>query len=365
MPIKLTYCASSDIVRYVHFCQTVYDGDEHYRNSSGHLCRDMLSGRSVFCKAAWIQPVMVVDEQNVILAVSTFIQAKAMPDVLQMAYFEAAENLKEASDLIVAEARKVAKERNANRIVVGLNGHVNYGLGLLADHYNERAGFGSAYNPARYIHYFEKQASRTETLVSYLRDLKDMSFARELAILQRLERKFTFRIADFRHLKREITIYTQLNNVCFANHPLYYKRRIEEDYELFKAFRWLLNEENLLIAEVGGKPIAFMLWYPDFNELVPPGSKIGFSTWIRYKWLKQSISRVKIVEIGVHPNYQHSGVIMGLFNLCLIRFRGRFTQCESGWIFSDNKKSRAINERWGAKLYKKYKVFELSLEVKD
>jgi hypothetical protein len=363
--IKLIHCSGSDVSRYVRFCRDVYSDDVNYRDSMGSLCFDILSGRSVFSKAAWILPVMVLDAQDQILAVATFIQAKAMSDVLQMSFFEAVQTGEHAADLIVTEAAKMAIKRHARRIVVGINGHINYGLGFLADHYHERTGFGSAYNPRWYVHYFEKRAVRTSTLVSYLGDPGTQPTEREQRLIRRLERTFTFRMADLRHLEREIVTYTQLNNDCFATHPLYYERRVEEDYELFRAFRRLLREENLLFAEKNGKAVAFMLWYPDFNELVPPGGTLGVRTWIQYKLLRRPITRFKIVEIGVHPDYQRSGVIIGLFDQCLKQTRGRFAQCESGWIFSDNMDSRALCERWAAKPYKHYKVFELPVDGRD
>ncbi len=350
--------------RYLQFCRDVYHGDTNYRDSASALCFNILSGRSVFCASAWILPVMVLDEESRVLAVATFIHARAMPDVLQLSFYEARETGEQASDLIVAEARKMAVRRHAIRVVAGINGHINYGLGFLADHYDERVGFGSAYSPPGYIRNLEKHAVRTSTLVSYLSDQATLSFQKEQRLVSRLVRRFTFRSADFRDLKREIAVYTELNNACFATHPLYYDRTVEEDYELFRMFRHLLKEENLLIAEDRGRPIAFMLWYPDFNELVPSGGKLGIRTWIRYRMMRQPVSRFKIAEIGVHPAYQCSGVVMGLFDQCRKLTQGRFAYCESGWIFNNNLRSRALGERWAAKPYKHYKIFELSVHGK-
>lgn len=238
---------------------------------------------------------------------------------------------------------------------------MNYGLGLLADHYDCVQSFGSAYNPPYYLDYFKKHADQEYTLGNYLGSMDRFDDSQDERLMRRLSGKYTVRKADFRNIQREAEIYTRLNNEAFAHHPFYYERRLAEDLELFKEFKLLLNEENLLFLEHAGSPIGFLLWYPDFNELINEGESIGLKTIIKNKLFGHRIKRFKIVELGVIPKYQNKGAVMALFYKCRELVQGRYESCESGWILDGNDSSKGFGSRWVGDEYKHYKVFMVHL----
>lgn len=185
---------------------------------------------------------------------------------------------------------------------------------------------------------------------------------RERKYLGRIIGRFTFRKADFSRLREEIQLYSRLNNQCFADHLLYFHRHADEDYELFKPFHWFLRQENLLIAEENNRAVGFLLWYPDFNELLGPGRELCLRHLLKYKLFRYPVRKFKIAEIGVIPEYQGSGVLLGLLHLCFSLIQGRFQQCETGWIFETNHQSKRICERWQATPFKTYSVFSRELQ---
>ena len=358
--MRVVSCHGDGIREYIKFCRNVYDCDIYYRDSLTGILKTILYNKGAFCKDAGIEPVLIYDDEG-IAAAGTFITTGRLPGVLQIAFFEARKNKEEAVGLLVSAAREKCRTLKLDKIVIGLNGHVNYGFGLLSDHFDSRACFGCSYNPDYYIDYFERLGAGEYKLVSYLTDMRGYNLDREQRLLERVNKGFTFRAADFKRLDREVNIYTELNNRCFKDHPFYFERTIEEDYELLNQFKLFISGENLLIAEKDGKPVGFMLWYPDFNQLVNPGKEIGFGTYIKNKLFSHRIDRFKIAEIGVVPEYQGSGVILGLFDKCMQLTKGRYDWCEAGWILDSNKKSRGFGIRWADREYKHYKVFELSV----
>lgn len=357
--MELIYCFTEPGVKeYIRFTQDVYQGDPLYKDSLTAILQMILYRRSVFCQAITAEPVMVKDGGRV-LAVCTLITTDRLPGMLEMAFFEARPEAEEAVAMLVEAAKEKGRREGLASILVGLNGHVNYGLGFLTDHFSSEVCFGSNYNPPYYPAYFTAHHPIEYSMVSYLTDMRRFNLEREAKLLERVRKRFTFRHADLSRLKREVEIYTYLNNEAFAGHPFYFARTPEEDYELLKTFRYFIKGENLLIAEKDREPVGLMLWYPDFNQLVRPGGSIGAGTLLKSKLLPHRVNRFKIAEIAVLPKYQGSGAVVGLFHECMRLTKGRFDWCESSWIFEDNLKSRGFGISWADREYKHYKAYEI------
>lgn len=358
--MKINQCSNAELKSYISFCKEIYKDDENYRDSLTDILEMVLYNRGEFCKNADIVPMLITQDDR-ILAACTYIIAGKLSDTLQIAFFEARRDCQEAVDLIIETAKEKCRTLGLHKITIGLNGHVNYGLGILASDFDKSVCFGSSYNPPYYVDYFESYGCKEYHLTSFLTDMKRYNLDAEQKILDRIKRKFSFRIADFGNLRREVEIYTDLNNRCFKEHPFYFERAVSEDYELLHQFKPFINGENLIIAECNGEPMGFLLWYPDFNQLIPAGGRIGIGTFIKNKLFGGRIDRFKIVEIGIVPEYQNSGAILGLFSKCMELTRHRYKWCEAGWILDTNSKSKSFGLRWADREYKSYKAYELEL----
>ncbi|WP_160317190.1 N-acetyltransferase [Oxobacter pfennigii] len=306
-----------------------------------------------------ITPILVKEGSSV-LAACIYIISKNYPDVLQIAFFEALADCQDAVDLIMKRAKELCAEKNLHAITVGLNGHVNYGLGFLYDKFQDGLSFGSNFNPPYYPEYFSKYSPKRFNLVSFKGDMENVNFEREKDILNRITKKFNYREANFSKFKSEMKVYTDLNNQCFMEHPFYFLREYQEDYELFSELKYFIKGENLLFAEHNNTTIGFLLWYPDFNELLDRGKTIGVDTFIKNKLFSKRIDKFKIVEIAVIPQYQKSGVILGLFNELYNKTKGRFSSYETSWILEDNYRSKSLGAKWAEEEYKHFVAFEIS-----
>jgi len=348
------------IGEYLSLYKGVYKDNIYFRDSMSIVLKGILTGKSLICKSSIVKPIIVMESGKVVAA-CIFAIVDRMKDTLQLTFFEALSNQENAVEKMIDYGRRLAREQGINKILVGLNFHVNYGLGLLADNYNSLQGFGTQYNPPYYIDYFKKYATEEIKLVNYIGKMDKFDSILNHELLNRIEDKYSVRKADFRNIEKDVQIYTDLNNQAFSNHKFYYGRRVEEDVELFKDLRLLLKEENLLILEYEGTPIGFMLWYPDFNQLIKPGEPIGIKTVIKNKFFSHKIKTFKIVELGVLPEFQKKGGVLALFNKCRHLVKDRYEFCESGWVLEDNLDSKGFGLRWADKEYKHYKVFLINL----
>ncbi|KJS87219.1 MAG: hypothetical protein JM58_04975 [Peptococcaceae bacterium BICA1-8] len=361
--MKLRYISSKEeIKKFIGFTKEVYKDDPLYRDAMSSIVQAFITKKTAYLEHAKVYP-FCVEKNNEMLARAAYIIDYKQEDMLMVSFFEAKRDAQKAVDLIISEAKKLAAKKCLKKIVIGLDAHLNYGVGFLASHFNEIPTFGLAYNPDYYPAFFS--GCKEYNFSSFLVEMDKFDMEKERSILKRIKQKgFTFRFADLSRLDREIGIYTYLNNLCFHDHLWWADRTVKEDLELFYPFRWFLKGENLIFAEKDGQPIGMMLWYPDFNQLLPQGKGLGLKALAQYKLGLGKIDRFKIAEIAVSQKHQGSGAVLGFFDLLYSVVKDKYTSCEAGWVEENNIKSRGLGIRWedfGCQEYKKYKAYEVRI----
>ncbi len=340
--------------------EQVYRGNPCHRSTEDDIVRMLAFGRSAFHAHAEVRPYLVMDGGRVAGRLVLIHDRKA-PGHVQVAFFEALPGLDGVQEAIRDEARRAFP--GVPGVVAGLWGHVNYGAGFLASCFDQPPVFGLPYTPAYYLDFFA--GMKPHGMVSYRFDNQPFyDFAHAFGAtfdpgpvrVRRLDRA---------NLRRDTAIYTDLNNRCFGDHPFWADRTVDEDYELFHPFRWLIRDENLLFAEVDGEPVGFLLWYPDFNELKPNGGALGVADVLRYRWANP-IRTVRLTEIGVLPGHRRGNPTAALI-LAMIRAveRGPYRFCEGGFIFESNRGSlgmtlKLLAQAFGRELevHRRFAIFE-------
>jgi hypothetical protein len=354
--MELTKVYEKDRKTFLDYYKKQYLNHPLKRDSISGLLKGLLYGKSELCKSVYLEPLMVTDNHKIIM-ICILAYAHRMPDYIQIGFFEAGELNMDAFHIILNRAEMLAKEKRASKISASLNIHVNYGLGFLAGSYNKKQSFGMAHNPEFYHKFFEKTGFSPIDMVSYKKDMRYSDKLLSDEVSRKLSERYTVREANFHNLKNECCIYTEINNKSFNEHLFYYPRKEEEDYELFKDLKFLLKPENLLFVEKDSIPVGFMLWYPDFNQVMSSSETVGLKTVIKNKLYGSKIDTFKIVEMGVTPAERNRGAILALFDYCFKCINGNYDFMESGWILSDNFKSRNFGIKWADCESKNYKAY--------
>lgn len=342
--------------QFINFYKSQYLNHPLKRDSMSGMLKSLLYGKSELCKSVDLQPLMVM-ENNEVVMMCMLAYAHRMPDFVQMGFFEAAKPSMEAFKLILDKTEAYAKEKKATKISASLNIHVNYGLGFLASSYDKTQSFGMAHNPEFYHNFFYNSGFKAIEMVSYKKDMRKIEHLLSSEMSEKLNERYVVRKADFNDFKKDCAIYTDINNKSFHEHLFYYPRKYEEDYELFKDMKHLMHRENLLFVEKKGQTVGFMLWYPDFNQLMSSSETVGLKTVIKNRVFGASIDTFKIVEMGVVPGERNKGAILALFDHCFKCIKNRYDFMESGWILSDNFKSKNFGVKWADCESKKYRAY--------
>lgn len=341
----------------------VYAGNKYFRGTDKSVEELVLGKSKVFAKHAVVKQFVMFDGNDAV-ARFALINDKKLPDYVQIAYFEAIKGLGNIYKLIEPEIRKYFPE--CSKIVAGLNGHLNYGAGILLNRFDEVPVFGLPYQPEYYADYFADFQRRR--MFTFRIDMEQYAAWSNSFQQQREIPGLKLRFMDKKNIKAESAIYTYLNNKAFPNHPYWADREADEDIELFYPFRHLLDNENLVFAEVDGKPVGFFLWYPDFNQMISSHRDLNLIDVLKFRAGKRP-DTFRFTEIGIIREYQRSTLVFSLIQKPMeIIMKSGFKFCEGGFIFEENKASVAFakglfKRSLGAKpdFYREYAVFERML----
>jgi ribosomal protein S18 acetylase RimI-like enzyme len=332
--------------RFYRFPSKVYRRVPQHRSTEDEVMEMLVERSSAFLEHASVDPFLIKNGRKVVGRLA-LIHDRKNPDYAQVAFFEALEGLEGLLDVILLKAR--ALHPQCSRIVVGLAGHLNYSAGFLVEPHDLPPVFGLPWTPRYYLDYFAALDRRD--MVSFRFDNQGFYDLLAEAEPEMDLGSIRIRTMDRSNLAREVDLYTWLNNACFQEHPYWADRTTTEDYELFHPFRFLLKEENLIFAEEDGKPVGFLLWYPDFNELVKGDEPLGLRHVLRYH-LRNPIESVRLTEIAVHPECRNRGVVPGMI-MQMIRSvqAGGYSFTEGGFIFEENQDSMGMTLRYLAKAF--------------
>lgn len=347
--------------QFLTFRKNCYRTRAEYVDNQSFMIREVFAGKSCFADNKEVVAVNV-EEDGRILCQGILIYTKELPDCVQLGFFESEPGQEEAVNLLIEKAAELGKKHGCKKLVIGLYGHVNYGLGFLADRFGEKNSFSAAGNPSYYNEYFEKAGCDRIYLNSYKTAQFGENIKRYEKIVRRIEADYTFRYFDKKQFDRDAKLYTDLNNICFANHRYYYKRGYEEDREMLKELFLFMKEDSLIFAYDGEKPIGFVMWYPDYNELLAPGESFGVKDFFRNLVCGRKIKTVKVMEFGVLEEYRRKGIPLGLVNH-VYRCAGKrgISHAETSWILEENGDSNSVCRAVCEETYKRYVVYEKEL----
>lgn len=118
-----------------------------------------------------------------------------------------------------------------------------------------------------------------------------------------------------------------------------------------------------LLAEVDGNPIGFFLCLPDYNQVLRHlGGHLGPVGLGKALWYSRRITDMRLMIFGVRPAWRRKGVDALLVEAAFAAARRHgFRRCEFSWILEDNVMTRRAAESWGARPYKRYRLYERPL----
>lgn len=230
------------------------------------------------------------------------------------------------------------------------------------------------HHPAHYAGWIEAAGyTRAKTLFTY-----DLDISREFSpLVQRIVQsghknaRISIRQVDKSRWDDEVAIILAILNDAWSDNWGFVPFTPAEVAYAGKKLRPIIHEELNMIAEVDGRPMAFMLTLPDINDaLARIRGKLFPFGWVHMlRWLKHPRGAgMRVPLMGVlkelHNSRLASQLAFMMFESIRRQANGKFqsNRSELGWVLEDNHGMIAIADAIQSKVNREYAIYERALE---
>ena len=179
--------------------------------------------------------------------------------------------------------------------------------------------------------------------------------------------RIVVRQVDKRKFEEEAAIILSILNDAWSDNWGFVPLTPPEIKDVGVKLKPIVFNDLIRIAELDGRPVAFMITLPDLNEAIKPlnGNLLPFG-WAKLLWWlrKPKVRTMRVPLMGVVKELQASRMasqlafmMIDLIKRASVEQYGA-TRSEIGWILEDNQGMRSIAETIAADINKVYFVYE-------
>ncbi|HUU46954.1 MAG TPA: N-acetyltransferase [Acidobacteriota bacterium] len=283
-------------------------------------------------------------------------------------FFECEKDFAIARALWDAAATWLA-EREMERMRGPANFTTNHEVGFLADGFDTPPVVMMPHTHAYYIDFAEEYGFRKamDLYAYYAQDSVPVPERVERLIGRIAKRSgATIRPLDMKHFDREVEAIQDIYDSAWAPNWGFVPMTKAEFAHMAKDMKQIVDPRVVLIVEVDGKVAGFSLALPDINQvLIRMNGRLFPFGLIKLLWhtkIRHSINRIRVLVMGVLPEYQKRGIDQLLHYET--RLRGPvagYHDAETSWILETNTMMNAVAESLGHERYKTYRVYDYPL----
>jgi len=282
-------------------------------------------------------------------------------------FFECVKDYEVAKALLDA-VREWLKSKGMEIMRGPANFSSNEEWGMLLEGFNSPPVFMMTYNPKYYLDFMEKYGMRkAKDLYAYFIDKNSPPPKRVVKMAENIKQKEEIKIysVNMKNLKNEVEKIKAIYNSAWSPNWGFIPMTDEEFDHMVKGLKQIVDPNLIFIAEMDGKPAGFSLALPDVNQVLHKINgrlfPLGLFKLLWHTKIKNKINGVRIITMGVVPEFQKRGIdtvfYVETYNVGVKR---GYTWAELSWVLEDNVKMNRILDLLGAKLYKKYRLYEIN-----
>ncbi len=284
-------------------------------------------------------------------------------------FFECEDDSEASRALFDAVAEWFA-QRGISQLRGPMNPSMNYECALLIEGFDRPPVFMMTYNPPYYARLIEEYGFRkTHDLLAYIGHIEQLPEVNQRLgpLVEQAKQRagVHLRPMDPARLFDEAKLFLETYNRACQTMWGFVPLTEGEVRTMAGNLRYLLVPELALAAvNEEGKTVGVVFGLPDFNPVIKQidGRLFPFGFW-KILRAKKRIERIRVVSINVVPEYQRWGVGLVLLNgLVPKALELGIREAEFSWVSETNDLARLGLEKGGAKLYKRYRIYDLDLE---
>lgn len=286
-------------------------------------------------------------------------------------YFDAEDE--PAARALLAAAEDWLRERGMTRVLGPISLSMWEEPGLLVAGHDHAPTLLMGHHPERYRGYIEGAGyAVAKRLYTYELDIAQdfPPLVRRIVQSGRRNPRITIRSVDRANYTGDVrTVLHILNDAWSNNWGFVPFTEAEIEYGA-KKMKPLIRDELARIAELDGRPVAFMLALPDINEpLARIGGRLFPFGWVTMlRWLRKPVGRTARVPLmGVLREFHNSRLASQLAFMMISDIRNDTTAAygttrgEIGWILEDNQGMIAIADAIESEINREYAIYRKAL----
>ncbi len=293
------------------------------------------------------------------------------PGAGMFGYFDAEDEA--TAHALLARAEEWLRSQGMDRAIGPISMSIWEEPGLLVKGQDHDPMIMMGHHPAIYREWIESAGyARAKTLLTYDLDVSSdfPPLIRRIVQSGKRNERITVRPVDVKRWDEEVeTILTILNDAWSNNWGFVPFTNAEIAYA-GKKLKPIIHPDLNLIAEVDGRPVAFMLTFPDMNGVLRKvdGKLFPFGWFHILRWMRHPRGTgMRVPLMGVLKELHNSRLASQLAFMMISQIRDvavskyETKRAEIGWILDDNQGMMAIADAIESSVNREYGIFEKSL----
>lgn len=353
--------------KFIGVAHFIYANDEHWVCPLDNMINDIFDPQKnvFYTHGEAIRWLLLDDQDKTIGRVAAFINRKKAFNFDQptggMGFFECIDN-KKAAFILFDKCVEWLKEHGME----AMDGPINFGendnfWGLLVDGFTHPS-FGMNYNLPYYKQFFEDYGfqpyfNQTTNHLNLTVPFPERFW--KIADWVRRKPAYTFEHLRIKNIDKYITDLKEVYDNAWQFHENFTPISKEDLINSFNKAKAIIDEEFIWFVYSQNKPIAFLVMFPDANQLLKPfKGKMHLLNKLRflYNSKRNKMTRTRITVMGVVPEFQGKGIESGIFwhMNTIMKKKPHYTEVEMSWVGDFNPKMAAIHEAVGGVFGKKH-----------
>jgi GNAT superfamily N-acetyltransferase len=272
----------------------------------------------------------------------------------------------DVADALFAAAAEWLKSRVAGFVRGPLSPSMNYEAGFLTEGFDIPPAIMMPYNQPYYPALAERAGfTKAKDLLAFHKDASTGIPPRLLALAERMQRKshILIRPINFKDLANDMLIVRDLYNASWSSNWGFAPMSAEEMHLMGRELKPIARPELALLAFARGVPAGVMIGVPDYNQvLMHLNGNLGIPQRVRALFLRTKISSCRAVLFGFKPQFRRTGLPVLLYREAEQAARRLgYRSYELSWNLEDNELINRFDVAIGARIYKRYRIYEMPL----
>ncbi len=278
-------------------------------------------------------------------------------------------NDQNVANLLFDSAMNFLKEKGMERMRGPFNFSTNEECGLLIEGFDLSPVIMMTYNPKYYIELYENYGLKKIKELYAWHITKEEVSPEKMKLMERIIRELNsdervkLRSVNMKDFWNEVERIKMIYHDAWSENWGFVPFTDEEFYHLAKNLKLIVDPRLVFIVELNGEPIGFSLALPDINKALKKinGRLLPFGI---FKLLIEAkkIKNIRVITMGVRKGYRLRGLDAYFYYYTIKKgIEYGYNEAEMSWILDNNIPMNRLLEHLGAKIYKRYGIYEKNI----